>query len=102
MSGTKFDDGKPRIELIDGYALEEIGRVLAFGAEKYGAHNWRRGIATSRLLGAVMRHILAFSQGYDEDPESGLPHLAHAAAGLTFLIWTVAHRPDLDDRWRPE
>jgi hypothetical protein len=29
--------------LLPSEALEEIARVYAFGAEKYAAHNWRKG-----------------------------------------------------------
>jgi hypothetical protein len=46
-----------------------------------------------------MRHLLAFWSGEETDPESGLPHLAHALCGLMFLHWHAQHRRDLDDRW---
>lgn len=100
MSGTKHDGGKPRMDLLDPGFLLDVARVLTFGADKYGAHNWRGGIDASRLYAAIQRHLNAFWSGQDTDPETGLSHLAHAACGLMFLHWTVANRPERDDRWR--
>ena len=86
MKGVKHDKGKPRVELIDPEALLEEGHVMAFGAEKYGDYNWARGMAWSRLIGAALRHTLAFSRGESLDPESGRSHLAHlrCCAGMLF------------------
>lgn len=99
--GMKFDGEKPRMDLLDPKFLEDVARVLTFGAKKYAAHNWRKGINTSRLIGAIYRHLGAINSGEDTDPESGLPHSAHLGCCIMFLHWTMANRPDLDDRWRP-
>lgn len=100
--GTKFDSGKPRMELLSTIALVEIAKVLTFGADvkKYGAHNWRKGLEWSRVLGAAMRHLTAFTSGEDKDPESGLSHLAHAACCLMFLLEYEKHHKALDDRFK--
>lgn len=96
--GLKFDSGKPRMELLDTFALREVALVLSFGAEKYDAHNWRKGMLWSRLLGACLRHVFAFIGGEDKDPETGLSHLAHAICCLMFLLnYTQTYR-DGDDR----
>lgn len=97
--GIKHDAGKAPLSLMDRYAMEQIGAVLAFGAKKYAAHNWRGGIAYSRLLDAALRHLYAFADGEDLDAESGLPHVAHAGCCIVFLLGMMRHRPDLDDRW---
>jgi hypothetical protein len=99
-SGRKDDNGKSRIDLVDAEFLEGLGNVLAFGANKYAAHNWRGGIAYSRLIAAAYRHIGAINKGEDIDPESGQPHIYHAACCLHFLSWMMKHRPDLDDRYK--
>lgn len=96
--GLKHDTKKPPLTLLDPSALTEIAWVLHFGAEKYGRHNWRGGIRYTRLLDAAMRHLLAINRGEDTDPESGLPHAAHAGCCIMFLIWMMQNRPDLDDR----
>lgn len=96
--GKKYDEEKPRMALLDPYAMEELSKVLTFGAQKYSAWNWAEGIHYSRLIGAALRHIFAFLRREDTDPESGLPHLAHALCCLMFCLSMTKRRPDLDDR----
>lgn len=98
--GQKFDQEKPRMDLLDPEFLEDVARVLTFGAAKYAAHNWRSGIHTSRIIAAAYRHLGAINKGEDIDPESGLPHAAHLGCCVQFLSWTLKHRPDMDDRWK--
>lgn len=98
----KFDQDKPQVNLIPTIALIEMGKVLAFGAKKYDRGNWAKGLATSRYYDAATRHLLAWNEGEDKDPESGLSHLAHAAVNLCFMLWNMAFREDLDDRWQPK
>lgn len=99
-TGVKFDDGKTRYDLLPAYPLEMLALIYTFGARKYEDNNWRKGLRWGRVFAAVMRHLWAFWQGEDLDPESGLPHLAHAAWGLfTLMEYGVTH-PELDDRSR--
>ncbi len=101
LAGTKFDDTKTPLAILPIEALEEIGKVLGFGAKKYAADNWRRGISHRRLLGAALRHIFAFLRGEENDPESGRSHLAHAACCVMFcLTFVLEKREDLDDRYK--
>lgn len=90
--GVKHDDGKPPISLIPRRAIEEEARVFGFGADKYGKGNWRGGLLYSRLIDAALRHVLAFADGENNDPESGLPHTAHARACLAMLM-------QIDESW---
>lgn len=96
--GVKHDDGKPRMDLLPPEALREIADVLALGAQKYDAHNWRKGFAYSRLLAAALRHVFSWAGGENKDPESGKSHLAHAACCLMFLITFEQTRTGTDDR----
>lgn len=98
--GTKFDEDKVRMELLPFYPLWAIANVLTFGAKKYAPWNWTKGFLYSRLIGATMRHLGAWSSGEDKDPESKMSHLWHAACCLVFLIWMEKFRPDLDDRFK--
>ena len=97
----KFDDGKPGMNLLSREALEQIALVMDFGKQKYDAHNWRKGFQWSRPLSAAMRHLMAFNDGEDKDPESGLSHLAHAACCIMFLLEFEKTHKELDDRWKP-
>lgn len=98
-AGTKYDDDKPRMDLVPYDAVVEIAKVLSFGAKKYGDGNWAKGLEISRLLGACERHLGEFKEGRDVDSETTLTHVAHAACNLLFILWTLKHRPELDNRW---
>jgi hypothetical protein len=79
VDGQKFDEGKPRMDLLPMDALVEIAKVLTFGAKKYGDRNWEKGLKLYRLRGAILRHDAAAEMGETLDPESGLSHKAHKA-----------------------
>lgn len=100
MSGTKYDAGKPRPELLSADALLAISQVLAAGAVKYDDNNWRGGFNWSRLIGAAYRHLLAFHNGEDKDPETGLSHLAHLGCCVMFLIEHQTRNLGKDDRYK--
>ncbi|UXN05240.1 dATP/dGTP diphosphohydrolase domain-containing protein [Bartonella sp. HY761] len=101
-SATKHDSGKPRLDLLPVEPLLQIAKVLAFGAQKYGDHNWRSqtdgGFVWGRLYAATLRHLFAFWNGEDLDAESGLPHLAHAACNIIFLLEFMNNGGGVDDR----
>ena len=99
MNGLKYDSQKPRMDLLDPSFLEGVASVLSFGAQKYDAHNWRKGIEVSRLIAAAYRHIGTYNKGIDLDDESGLNHLYHAACCLMFASWIAENRPEFDDRY---
>lgn len=99
-AGVKNDDGKIPLSLLSSTALRRIGEVLQFGAKKYDSHNWRKGIAYSRVTSAVLRHLFAWNEGEDLDSESGLNHLSHAACGIMFLLEYAERRPEFDDRFK--
>ena len=96
----KHDKEKVRLELLSPIAINEIAKVLTFGANKYSPNNWRKGFVWSRLLGAALRHILAFMSGQDKDPETGLSHLAHAGCCIMFLLEHEVMHKELDDRYK--
>jgi hypothetical protein len=97
--GTKHDQGKPMLNLIDPQAIEGLAAVLTFGAKKYAADNWRSGISNSRLIASLLRHLFAIMRGEYTDPESGLPHIDHVGCNWMFLSNNLKNRPDLNDSW---
>lgn len=101
LTATKHDAAKPRHSLLPPHALDAIIAVLEYGAVKYGARNWTGGMAYSRPWDAAKRHMWAWWKGEDVDPESGLPHLAHAIVSLMFLIDYQATNTGEDDRHGP-
>jgi hypothetical protein len=101
--GTKNDSNyleKPPLDLLTLEFLTGTAQALGYGIFKYGRHNYKGGIDHSRLIAATLRHLNQYNNGEDTDKETGLSHLAHAAASLNMLMWMVANRPDLDDRYK--
>jgi hypothetical protein len=98
--GMRFDAGKLPVELLPVDALEEVARVLEFGAKKYARRNWEKGIKFSRVVGPLLRHVFKWLRGEDNDPETGLNHMAHAACNALFLVAYIKRgkAPELDDR----
>lgn len=94
----KYDQDKPRMDLIAPEIMVGLGVILKFGAEKYAARNWELGMDWSRPFGALMRHMWAWWTGEDKDPETGESHLWHAACCLMFLIAYEGRGVGKDDR----
>ena len=80
----KDDAGKPRLDLIDPYFLEDLGAILEFGVRKYGEDDWK-SVEPKRFEAAAMRHLNEYRKGYMLDPETAKSHLAHAVCNLMFL-----------------
>lgn len=85
---VKFDNDKVDWMILPYDALEEIVKVMEFGARKYARGNFAsgEGLEYTRVLNSLMRHILAFSRGEDLDPETGISHMAHAGCNILFLL----------------
>ncbi len=128
MLGRRYNAGKLKWSLLDWRSLASMVRVLMYGAHKYsvfenssgdivtgaeispeaaekleqvssGQHNWKTGLKTTEIIDSIMRHLLAYAEGEDNDPESGLPHTGHLFCNIMFLEYMSKNRPDLDDRY---
>lgn len=91
---VRDDSGKTNWSLMPFEALEEINKVLEFGATKYAANNWQEGTGFkySRVLNSLLRHVFAFMRGEDKDPESGLSHMAHAGCNVLFILYYLKNK----------
>ena len=83
--GLRFNEGKVRWDLIDPTAVEGVAKVLGFGAQKYTAENWRKGLSWKSTLRSLESHLQALKRGEDIDPESGLPHIDHLGCNWMFF-----------------
>lgn len=96
--GRKNDNDKPRYDLIPPEWLDGPAQVLTFGAKKYTARNWEKGMRWGRPFAAMMRHMWKWWRGEKVDPETGYSHLWHAACCLMFLMAYEARGIGEDDR----
>lgn len=72
---------------------------LLNGMLKYGRTNWREaGVRASIYVDACKRHLDAWFEGEEVDPDDGAPHLAAALACLAIIIDAKAAGRLNDDR----
>jgi len=97
-----LDEGKVGLHYVLAMSgLDSVSRVGEFGAKKYGQWNYRGGMPWMKLLGSCTRHLSSFIRGEDNDPESGLPHLAHLVYDALMLMEYAQDYKHLDDRYHP-
>ena len=97
--GVKDNKSKSRVDLIPSKPLIGVGMVLGYGARKYKPNNWRLGLAWSDTIASAMRHLLAFADGEDVDPENDLPHIDEALCQVIFQSEYYHTHTGIDDRW---
>lgn len=108
MEARKDDSEKVRMDLIPPEVIFALATVLTFGATKYAARNWEKGMTWGRVFGALMRHMWAWWGGKapttksflfgDLDTETNYSHLWHAICCLAFLITYEERGVGIDDR----
>lgn len=80
--GTK----KAPMSTVSAPVMAEIGVAMLEGALKYGRHNYRAvGVRASVYYDATMRHLMAWWEGEDIDPLSGMSHVTKAITSLFVL-----------------
>ena len=78
---------KTPLGLIPPFAMEQTAWAHKLGAEKYGPFNWREtGVCATTYVNAIMRHLNAWRDGENLDPESGISHLAHIICSCNILL----------------
>lgn len=119
MSMLRFNTGKAQLHLVPTafitaiasgleafelptLLLDDVARVLEFGAKKYEPHNWRRGGSWCQVWNSGMRHVHWMLRGQSHDEESGLHHMAHLGCNIAFLCEFVAYDLGTDDRYKTQ
>jgi len=96
--GVKFDNDKERFDLLPSAPLIKLAQIYTFGAKKYDDRNMEKGMKWGRVFAAIMRHLWKWWGGEENDQESGMSHLAHAAWGCFTLLDYTERRREFDDR----
>ena len=84
---NKYDNGKPRLDLVPPAIIEAVGEVRTYGIKKYGDSESWKTVEPERYRAAMMRHLCAYLRDPESiDEESGINHLHHAACNIAFLL----------------
>lgn len=89
MEGIRHNQGKLRFDLVPSIFNQQVAEVFTFGAQKYAPDNWKyfTDEQQKEIIASLLRHINAYHAGVVFDEESGLPHLAHAAANIAMILY---------------
>jgi hypothetical protein len=110
--GATFSAHKVRMDLSSPIADAATAAVFTLSAStKYKAHDWRNGLAWSKRIASLKRHLALFEAGVDIDahlPEcppdctahSGLPHVDCIGASAVMLQEFFRTKGELDDRFK--
>lgn len=96
--GLRFNEGKAREDLVPRFAQDQYVQVLTKGSVKYSERNWEAGMAWSKPLASLKRHLAAMERGEDFDEETGLLHAAHIMCNAAFITQYYKTYPQGDDR----
>lgn len=109
-NAIRYNKNKPELfyALMFPAVLKGLATVYEFGTKRainpYPKMNWTKGAPASELASCAMRHLLAFWNGEDMDPEAtaqgfAVHHLDSAIGNLARLRQQIEDgRADLDDR----
>lgn len=90
---------KVPMSTVSAPVMAEVGLAMMEGALKYGRHNYRvSGVRGSVYYDAAMRHLMAWYEGQDIDPDSGLSHLVKVIACMAVLRDSQIQGNWVDDR----
>lgn len=90
---------KAPMSVVPTPVIAEVAIGMLEGALKYGRHNYRViGVRGSVYYDATMRHLMAWWEGEDIDPDSALSHITKAITSLVVLRDAMIRDNWVDDR----
>lgn len=99
---SKNDKEKIDVSLIPYIAIQAEAKAFMVGAKKYGRYNYCKGHSASQLVAAAQRHLLAWFEGEENDPQDGQPHLGSVRACMAMLLRQQELGTLKDDRFKKE
>lgn len=95
---ARFNKTKTLLSAVSPFVYYMVALIWTMGAIKYERDNWRKGMPFSDVMDSFERHYFAWKLGEENDSESGLHHLAHAAWNILVLLEFCFTHPEMDDR----
>jgi len=95
---TRIGATKLSISNVPIRAIAQCAVVMDKGAEKYGPFNWRsEKISKTTYVNAILRHLYAWIDGQEIDPDSGALHIAAVMANCALVIDAQSCGQYIDD-----
>ena len=69
----------------------EVSKHYEEGAEKYGEHNWEKGIPAHSYIDSALRHYFKYKRGDDDEP-----HDRAFVWNILGLMWTIRNK---EEQW---
>ena len=101
-TAAKNDQAKADLSLIPQIFLTEVARAFMVGEKKYGRYNYCKGHKASQLIAAALRHLTAYNDGEEFDPQDGQPHLGSVGACIAMLLRQKELGTLDDNRFKPQ
>lgn len=89
--GTKDDEDKPKLTLIDPNFIIALAVHMQKGLSKYKRGNWQLDLDPERILNAEQRHSNAIAMNEVKDKQTGSHHSIAIAANAMMLYWSEKH-----------
>ena len=70
----------------------EVSKHYEAGANKYSENNWKKGIPLHCYIDSGVRHYLKYLRGDTDEP-----HDRAFVWNMLCALWTLKHKPELDD-----
>jgi hypothetical protein len=90
-----------RYDLIPWDEIDQLAQLYGYGATKYEDRNWEKGYEFSKSYAALLRHLTAWWNGEDVDPEHQLSHMTSVIFHALALMYFLERHPQFDDRPKP-
>jgi hypothetical protein len=91
--GLRYNEGKPRFDLMPPEALIALADHYRKGSEKYADRNWERGMDWGKCFASMERHAWAWASGEDYDAETESHHMI--AVAWNALALYVYHKRNI-------
>ena len=77
--GLRYNEGKPRYDLIPPEFMEALAHHFRVGALKYADRNWEKGMSWGICFSSLMNHAWKWMRGEEVDQETGSHHMIAVA-----------------------
>lgn len=69
----RYNAGKPELSFIldAPLAMEGLANRFSLGAKKYSRDNWKKGLPDVQVIDSLLRHVSAYQNGEENDPDGG-------------------------------